>query len=383
MLAVLVFTSCTKSINKELAERGLLEKYSKIKLKTVHVGDGSSDLIITGSYPEGTLIVVKPGTYNKGGGIQLDQLSNVTVQLTGVILDGLNKTQAGYYNVLSLNNLTNVIVTGGSTINNGYRQLYINGKTEGLIITNHSFKNNSEGIFTSAGIEWTGTDATTAFKNCGIINCSFDNCGGSTIGGTVDASTNRVMDLVKNFEISGCTWNGGNPGTSFYFPAIDSARVYDNNFKNVNLNTTNDNRVFIFAGSAECYNNSITNYQGHFAALWAVSFGNTAKTSHFYKNNCNGSLKYSAFEFQEFARLNIPGKTTYGNLVVNQNKCSNLNTEHHTEFDANFIDNYEYGLMGGHVTLTNNIGSNFFPIPQPGIFWNLAKPSVVSGNTYL
>jgi hypothetical protein len=325
---------------------------------------------------------VKPGTYNKGGGITLEGLSNITVQLKGVILDGLDGTKPGYYNVLSLNNLTNVVVDGGVTKNNGYRQLYINGKTEGLVLTNHSFINNAEGINTNAGIEWDGTDATIALKNCAIRKCSFNNCGSSTIGGTVDAGSNHVIDLVKNFEISGCSWNGGNPGSAFYFPAVDSARVFNNVFKDVNLNLTNDNRVFIFTGNAECYNNSITNYQGHFAACWAVSFGNRVKTSHFYKNTCNGSLKYSAFEFQEFTRLDIPGKTTFGNLVVNNNNCSNLNTEHHTEFDANFIDNYEYGLMGGKVTLVNNVGSNFYPIPQPAVFWNLAKPSVVSGNTY-
>jgi hypothetical protein len=32
--------------------------------------------------------------------------------------------------------------------------------------------------------------------------------------------------------------------------------------------------------------------------------------------------------------------------------------------------------------LLNNIGSNFYPIPLPDVFWNLAKPSVATGNTY-
>jgi hypothetical protein len=38
---------------------------------TVYVGDGSSNLTISGNYKSGTLIIVKPGIYNKTGGITL------------------------------------------------------------------------------------------------------------------------------------------------------------------------------------------------------------------------------------------------------------------------------------------------------------------------
>ena len=148
------------------------------------------------------------------------------------------------------------------------------------------------------------------------------------------------------------------------------------------MNMTNDNRIFLFIGTAEFFNNTANIYQGHLAGLWSVSFGTKPKTSHFYKNTCNGSLKYSAFEFQEFAIFNIPGKTTYGDLEVTSNTCSNLNTQRHIGFETNFIDNYEYGIMGGHVSVKNNTGKNFFPAPALGVFWNLAKPSVVSGNVY-
>ncbi|OYU57032.1 MAG: hypothetical protein CFE25_07390 [Chitinophagaceae bacterium BSSC1] len=383
LLPIILLAACQKVIETTVEEPvtdNIVRESTALRNRTVNVGDGSSNLTITGNYASGTTIVVKPGTYNKGGGITIKNISNVTIQLTGVILDGLNQTQPGFYNVLELENLKNVTIKGGTTQNCGYRQLYLTNKIDGLVITGHEFKNNAEGIFTSGGTVWDGTDATVPFKNIAFRQCSFINCGSSSIGGSVD--NNTVTDLVRKFEISACTISDANPGTAFYFPAIDNALVFNNTLARINLGLTNDNRIFLFTGTAEFYGNKITQYQGHLAAAWAVSFGTVKKTSHFYNNNCNGSLKYSAFEFQEFDRLNIPGKTSISDLVVSGNTCANLNTEHHDEFAANFIDNYEYGLMGGHVSLLNNIGSNFYPIPEPNVFWNLAKPSIATGNTY-
>jgi len=383
LLPLIQLAACQKTIETNLVEPvadNIVRETTALRTRTVYVGDGSSNITISGNYASGTIIVVKPGTYNKGGGITIKGVSNVTIQLTGVILDGINQTQPGFYNVLQLENLKNVTIKGGTTQNCGYRQLYLSNKIDGLVITGHVFKNNAEGIFTSGGTVWDGTDATVPFKNIAFRQCSFINCGSSSIGGAV--SNNTVTDLVRNFEISACTISDANPGSAFYFPAIDNAIVFNNTLARINLGSTNDNRIFLFTGTAEFYGNKIDQYQGHLAASWAVSFGTIKKTSHFYNNNCNGSLKYSAFEFQEFERLNIPGKTNPANLEVSNNICANLNTEHHDEFAANFIDNYEYGLMGGQVSLLNNKGSNFYPVPAPNVFWNLAKPTTVSGNTY-
>lgn len=383
LLPIILLAACQKSIETAVVEpvsENIVRESTALRNRTVNVGDGSSNLTISGNYASGTNIIVKPGTYNQGAGITIKNLSNVTIQLTGVILDGINQTHPGFYNVLQLENLKNVTIKGGTTQNCGYRQLYLSNNIDGLVVTGHVFNNNAEGIFTSGATVWDGTDATVPFKNIAFRNCSFTNCGSSSIGGGVNNHT--VTDLVRNFEISNCTISDANPGSAFYFPAIDNALVFKNTLARINLELTNDNRIFLFTGTAEFYGNKITQYQGHLAASWAVSFGSVKKTSHFYNNNCNGSLKYSAFEFQEFDRLNIPGKTTISDLVVSGNTCANLNTERHDEFAANFIDNYEYGLMGGHVSLLNNKGSNFYPVPAPNVFWNLAKPAIVSGNTY-
>ncbi|OYX93642.1 MAG: hypothetical protein B7Y76_11535, partial [Sphingobacteriia bacterium 35-40-5] len=316
LLPIILLGACQKTIEtivEEPVSDNIVRESTALRNRTVYVGDGSSNLSISGTYASGTIIVVKPGIYNKGGGITIKGLSNVTIQLTGVILDGLNQSQPGFYNVLQLENLKNVTIKGGTTQNCGYRQLYLSNKIDGLVVTGHIFKNNAEGIFTSGGTVWDGTDATIPFKNIAFRKCSFINCGSSSIGGSVD--NNTVTDLVKNFEISACTISDANPGSAFYFPAIDNALVFNNTLARINLGLTNDNRIFLFTGTAEFYGNKINNYQGHLAATWAVSFGSIKKTSHFYSNTCNGSLKYSAFEFQEFDRLNILGKTSPADLV--------------------------------------------------------------------
>jgi len=346
----------------------------------VNVGDGSSNLIISGTYPAGTQIVVKPGTYNQGGGITINGLSNVTVDLTGVILDGLNHTSAGYYNILSLSNLTNVTITNGTTQNVGYRSLYLSGRNVGLYIVGHTFSGNYEGAWVHDNVSWDGTDNTVVLLNSGFRNCIFNN--GSYILNNGNIGSGVVSDLFKNFEFSGNTISGGNGG-DYLSITCDNALIFNNTMKDVNLGITNDNRAFHVIGTAQVHDNTATNIgYSHFAAVWSVSFGTTVETSYFYNNIFNGSMKYSSFEFQEFASYAITGKTTYADLVINNNTCSNLNTSGQTAWPAFFIDNYMFGVMGGHVTLTNNVGSNWLPVPPPGVFWNQAQPTVSSGNSY-
>lgn len=356
----------------------LVNSYAAI----VNVGDGSSNLIISGSYPAGTQIVVKPGTYNKGGGITINGLSNVTVDLTGVILDGLNHSSAGYYNILSLSNLTNVTITNGTTQNVGYRSLYLGGRNVGLYIVGHTFTGNYEGCWLSDGnnTAWDGTDNTVALLNSGFRNCTFTNSSYIISGGSI--GTGGITGLIKNFEFSGNTISGGNGG-DYLSIVCDNALVFNNTIKDVNLGITNDNRVIHITGTAQVHDNTATNIgYSHFAAVWSVSFGTNVQTSNFYNNICNGSMKYSSFEFQEFASYNIQGKTTYADLVIDNNTCSNLNTSGQTSWPAFFIDNYMFGVMGGHVTMTNNKGSNWLPVPPTGVYWNMAAPTVNTNNSY-
>jgi hypothetical protein len=391
LLAAILLISCSKQSSTPAdvldASRSRLPKPAPVPVPaptpaagSLNVGDGSSDLTISGSYPAGSTIVVKAGTYNKGGGISISGLSNVTIQLTGVILDGLNQTQPGFYNVLKLDNLTNVTIVGGTTQNCGYHQMYINSRCVGLVISGHTFSNNLQGFQVGSNLTWDGTDNTVFLLNSALRNCSFiNNPGGILQSGNINGT---ITDLTKNLEVSGCTITGGNAG-NYINIVSDNAKVFNNTIKDVNLNLTNDNRVFLFEGTAQVHDNTATNIgSSHFCATWSVSFGSTVETSNFYNNICSGSWRYSSFEFQEFAQFNIPGKTTKANLVINNNTCSNLNTSHWTNFNATFVDSYQFGLMGGQITLTNNIGHSWFPVPATNVFWNMAQPYVLGGNSY-
>jgi uncharacterized protein YjlB len=393
LLAAVLLISCSKQSSTPAdvldASRSRLPKPAPVPTPTptpvagaLNVGDGSSDLTISGTYPAGSTIVVKAGTYNKGGGITVNNLSNVTIDLTGVVLDGLGQSSAGYYNVLTLNTCTNVTVKNGTTQNCGYHQMYINGKTSGVSIVGHTFVKNLQGIQIGSGLVWDGTDNTVNLLNSAITNCTFTN-NDAGIGAWGDISNGKLTDVTKNLTVSGCTITGGNPGDILWIGAGDNVQIFNNIISNTDQAMTNDNRLFLVQGTAEVYGNTVTNAgSAHFAAVWSVSLGTTVKTSHFYNNVCSGSWRYSSFEFQEFASNAISGKTTKANLVIDGNTCSNLNTSRWTGFNATFIDSYQFGLMGGQITLTNNIGHNWFPVPSTNVFWNMAQPYVLGGNSY-
>jgi len=350
---------------------------------TINVGDGKNGIVIDGkvkSYPAGTIIVVKAGTYD--GGITVQNLTGVTIQGTGVILDGLNSTSAGFGNVLNLSNLTNVTITGITTINQGYRMVNINSRMVGLTLDRLTFTNCGQGIYLSGGgnLVWDGTDNTVNLLNLTISNSIFTNCGGNELGGSL--TNGQVINLIKNITVSGNKFSGGNPGDILYCGAVDNFKIFNNTITNINANDNNDNRLFMMTGNGDAYNNTFNNYEGHAIGVWPLSFGSTVKTSHLTNNTCTNSRRYSAFEFQEFAAYAISGKTIKSDMVVSGNTCGNINTDHWTGYPGTFIDNYMFGYLGGKLTLTNNKGYNFFPAPILGVLWNLAAPFLSSGNTY-
>lgn len=349
----------------------------------VTVGDGKSGFVIDGktkSYAAGTTIVVKAGTYT--GGITIQNLTGVTVQGTGVILDGNNNSKAGFNTTLNLSNLNNVTVSGFTTQNNGYFMMYVSTRLVGTVLSNLSFKNCGQGIAFNNPYVWDGTDNTTVMLNCKITGCTFDN---ASLGGQGGFSGTTITDLIKNLEISNCTISNNDQGEFFYPGAIDGCSIHDNKITNFNPTNNGDNRIFKITGNGEAYNNTFNTIEGHAIALWPASFGSTPKTSHFYNNSITNSRRYAAFEFQEFKILNIPGKTVKSDLVVDGNTVGNINTDHWTGYPGTFIDNYQgyaTDILGGQVTLTNNKGYNWWPTPKLPYLWNLATPVVNSGNTY-
>ncbi|TSJ40741.1 hypothetical protein FO440_13430 [Mucilaginibacter corticis] len=354
-----------------------------IAANTIVLGSGEGFLIIDGAnnrYAPGTRIIVKPGIYTNG--LIVQNLKDVIISGKDVTVDGLSQTAEGFNSCLNLGNLNNVKITGFTTQNNGYRMLNINSRLVGVTLDSLSFINCSQGIYVnnSNKLIWDGTEKTVNLLNFKITNSEFINCGTNELGGGIEHG--YVYNLVKNVVISNNIFTGGNPGDLIACKAVDGFKVFNNTIDGVNPTTNGDNRLIMMTGNGDAYNNKFTNYEGHAIAVWPVSFGKVVKTSHFYNNVCIGSRRYAAFEFQEFKEFAIHGITTKSDLIVNNNVCGDINTDHWTGYPGTFIDNYQFGYMGGKVTLTNNKGFNFFPVPTNNVYWNLAKPSVVHGNVY-
>ncbi len=389
-LLIVLFTSCTKSKVEKPVEspppvivEPVPDKYSTA---TITVGDGKSALTIDGNktrYAEGTILVVKPGTY--ANGINIQNLTGVTVKGTGVVLDGLSQSKAGHYNVLSLTNLNNVVISEFTTRDNGYRMLYVFGRLVNVTLDKMVFRNSKEGIVIRPEdwAVWDGNDNSVKLLNFQIRNSTFQDCDGIFWpGGSIN--NGQVLGLIKNFVFAHNTVTGGNPGDIVRSDAVDNFTIHDNIISNVNLKLTNDTRLFMMTGNGVAYNNKFTNNEGHAIGIWPVSFGTSVKTSKIYNNIVIGTTRYSAFEQQEFAKNSIPGKTTKSDLVVEDNTAGNINTDKWTGYPGALIDIYA-SKMGGQVELINNKGYGWFPKPASGVYHNPnsgGKPTSAQGNTY-
>jgi len=350
---------------------------------TIVLGRGAGFLIIDGAnntYPPGTRIIVKPGIYTNG--LIVQNLKDVTICGKDVTIDGLSQTEEGFNSCLNISKLTNVTITGFTTQNNGYRMLNINSRMVNVTLDSLSFINCNQGIYVNNNnkLIWDGTDATVNLLNFKITNSEFINCGTNDLNGGIEKG--YVFNLVKNLVVSNNIFSGGNPGNLIACRAVDGFKIFHNTIDGINPINNDDNRLMMMTGNGDAYENKFTNYEGHAIAVWPVSFGKVVKTSHFYNNTCIGARRYAAFEFQEFREYAIRGVTTKSDLIVNNNTCGDINTDHWTDYPGTFIDNYQFGYMGGKVTLTNNKGYNFFPAPTNNVYWNLAKPAVVYGNIY-
>ncbi len=329
----------------------------------------------------GSVIVLAPGNY---AGINIQNISNVTINMEGVILDGGN-TKDGFDKILSLANCKNVNFTGLLTQNIGYFSGYINSQLSNITFTNFAYKNCQQGWHTDLKQVWDGTDNTLLIDGIKWVNCTWDNAPIGDFGGILDGK--NVTNLIKNLEIAGggvSNFDGG----EIINAAVDYYNVHDMKVNNIDATSNLDIRLFKFIGNGDAKNNAFTKIYGHAIACWSVTYGSVVKTSNYTNNTLDGSRKYGMFEFHEYAAFVITGKTTKAHLIINGVQADNLDTDGaYTDFPATFIDNYAHinpqdGALGGNVTLMNAHGSKWGTPPKLPTVWNLVKPDFMSGNTY-
>lgn len=353
--------------------------------------DGKNWLTINGGYTPGTIVTVKgPGTIIHAG-INLSNIPGVTVRLNSVVLDGNIAGNGGYYMCLTVDtNVNNMRIEGLTTQNNGYHSIWFNKPTVGVALDSCTFINCAQGLVYNGGsVIWDGTDKTVIFNGFSITNSIFNNVGQNSLGGSWN-NPKAVINLSKNFTFSHNTVNGGNPGDIWFNQAIDGYNITYNNVSGVNLTDPTieayDNRLFLMVGDGGNYSfNNVDNSSGHAYGAWPVNFGSVQKPITIHDNTFTNSKRYAMTEMQEFANYIIPGITiTVASLVIMNNTAGNLGLDKWTGYAPTFIDNYQGIALnnGCQVTLTNNIGYNWFPVPAKNVFWNLTKPTIVSGNVY-
>ncbi len=327
-------------------------------------GSGALTIDCSG-YALGTTIHVTAGTYTQG--INILNANGHVIDGTGVILQG-DGTSSTYFNVIDIETSNKVIVKGIQTINIGYYPIYIQGSNSGgnngIVLNGLVFQDcgrSAQFLQLNPTLVYAKTDASTYYLDFSRINCTFRNCVGWNTGSSIVSGS--VTNLYRNWLESNNTFIRGDPQDMLDLYAIKNVQCYNNRIDSINNGNDFDNRLFKFQGWGDFFDNYATNYQGHVIAFYPVGFGDTVHiTSTVHHNIFINSYHYSGVEMQEFT--DNRGSTTFGtDLFVYNNTMGDLNTSHNMGFNANFVDNYQYNVMGCKTSLSNNLGFNFFQTP--------------------
>ena len=372
LAACIHLASCKK--DEPLTQSPLAATASDASAATTYsVGTGSGNLTIDGSktkYPANSVIVIKAGTYQT---INVQNLSNVTVENGSgtVIMDGTSDMYAG----INFTNCSTVTLTRNPAVastspygfvvqNVSYRPTAISGVNTNLTLEYISYKNIGDytiHVTASSLLQWNGSASSLQGQNLKILACSFNGCNAGALQVEGSVTTSGVYGLQKGLEIGYCTFTNCNSGDICFAGAVDQYYIHDNVLTDLNTTNNNDNGLFHFIGNGNFVRNHATNYQGHMIRMWTLSFGSTPETCLVYDNVGIGSRKYSPFEWQSTAGLNIPSapNTTYVNIKLCNNTAGDLNTSHDASFGACLVDNY--GMPAGSTQeVYNNLLFNAY-----------------------
>lgn len=345
--------------------------------RTYNVGAGNGDLTIDGSvttYVDNALIVIAPGVYGTINIKNINPASKITIKNgNGVVaMDGGNYSGGArnLYAGLNFSNCSNLVISGSGSQDefgfyihdNLYRPTSITGTNKNVKLQYFSYKNIGDYPIMLYGTTavWDGSEVSIKNKSLSFLHNKFDNCIGTIqLGGQI--TTNRVTDLTKDIEFGYNSWINCDAGQLVFAGATDAMRIHDNTFSNINLTNNNDNGFFLVIGNTNFYRNYAKSYQGHLIRLWSISFGKTPAECLIYDNISIGSRKYSPFEWQSTAGVNVAAapNTTYVNIKMNNNTAGNLNYEKNGEFGACLVENYQMPA-GSTQQVYNNMLYNTF-----------------------
>ncbi|SHE84471.1 hypothetical protein [Pedobacter caeni] len=329
----------------------------------IELGTGSGNLTIEGtkwSSMGNILIKIKSGSYSSINlkNLKIPEGKRMTIKNTA---DGVVYVKEE----ISLTNVKNLTISGnGSKDKYGfqllsvpYRCIRINDYWAGVEISRMRFTNNPDYCISIensiSGKTYTSSEESRS-DNIKILDCEFDNAGTVYFGGEINKDTGIDKGFVKGLEIAYCVFKNSSPGDCIKVGNVQDYNIHHNTFNNINSDSQIHNGIVFVAGNGHVHHNKCTNHQGNFVRAWIYSRG-TATTSTAYDNIIYNSRKYSAFEYQGYARHMWSGKTTYSNAICYNNTVGKMNTSQ--DWIGTVIDIYD--LFGGTMQVYNNVGINF------------------------
>ena len=363
----------------------------------INVGSGSGNLSFTQASTgaiNGDTILIAAGSYEN---IVIEDFLLITGQrvyiknagqvfVTGeCILDNLEGvTFAGDY----INGMTK----GFKFLDIPFRAIKLGTKFTRCTIKSMLFKDVADlAIATEPNINemaYLGTYQTRSEDNK-FIDLEFDNATGISIGGALSGDDNYDKGFQKNIEIASCYFHNTDAGSCVYLGNVEAANVHHNRFDNINATNQNHNGITQMNGNGDYHHNYVSNHQGDAIRAWIYSRGTTVRQKcRIFNNIVANSRKYSAFEFQGFARYIIAGKTIAADGECFNNTCFNLHYEDISDGRYPGFGNYHgvildtYGLFGGTCKAWNNVGVQFpFKAGGTNPLWGNALPDNTYDNT--
>ncbi|MFC3196162.1 hypothetical protein ACFOET_00915 [Parapedobacter deserti] len=310
-----------------------------------------------------TTIAIAAGKYSLISIRNLKGIDGCPVRITN---DGLVEL-AGYRAALTINNVSNVVISGDGHRNydkgflfrdNDYRAVELSGDINDFTFQYAEFRDIRDYVISYNRQKLYDGSAATYSKKLTFSHLKVERCG-AFVNFPGGISGTDIKGLIRGLEISFVEIsNCPNPRNVVHVGLVEDYDIHDNVLSNINMENNNHNAMFHLVGNGKFYNNHISNHQGNAIRAWAVSMGSTPKEIQIFNNIVVNSRKYSAFETQSFERYLIPNKTTFANAKIFHNTCSKLNTS--KDWYGVVVDAYR--LFGGKLEVFNNLA---FDLPSP------------------
>ena len=314
------------------------------KVVTIGAGSGSVSQTSMGTLVAGDVLKIAPGAYT---GATLMNLSGIVIDQTGVTFSGF----------LTVGNLTNVIISGGSYKGQGGFLIrgictgtrWYNGTASGLTV---AFIDASQGGLTV----YNGNPATKLLLNCSIANITLTNSSLLFMGSFAMPGTfQNVCDSISAFNIT--INNSTTNGNEFLGNSVYRLDAHDWTVIGASPNGSTDVGIFQLYGNARIHSIYRNGGYGYIERIFNTGLDGVGES---YLYNCIdlNSWQYGTVDTRvdpaAISGGTTPPYTTGGNIHILNNTAGNKTmTDAYTTSLAVIGD-----FTGYKCEVRNNLGFN-------------------------